>query len=246
MEKNVKNILDKVRALLCKTVENGASESEAEQAMIMAQKLMAKHNIEQDDIFISKNDISFDSVINSIQGHERKHWQWDLLKIIGSGYNCRVFRNEKFNYNSEKYEFVYKIYGFPEDREMVIELYKMIIPIIRNLKNKRRREYKAQCKKISKKMICESTFCKNYIEGFMYGLELRLEKAKTEIFTIAEEAMKYELMIVKKDDLLNEFIEAEVKLKNIKGSSLMELNEDAFVAGMQDGEQENMNKKLTT
>lgn len=43
---NMNAIANKIQHLLSKTVENGATEAEAQAALLMAQKLMAKYNIE--------------------------------------------------------------------------------------------------------------------------------------------------------------------------------------------------------
>lgn len=43
---DMNSIANKIQNLLNKTVENGASESEAQSALLLAQKLMAKYNIE--------------------------------------------------------------------------------------------------------------------------------------------------------------------------------------------------------
>lgn len=43
---DMNKIAEKIQHLLNKTVENGASEAEAQSALLMAQKLMAKYNIE--------------------------------------------------------------------------------------------------------------------------------------------------------------------------------------------------------
>lgn len=43
-------ILDKIRALMAKTIENGASENEMEQALIMARNLMAKQRLGLDKL----------------------------------------------------------------------------------------------------------------------------------------------------------------------------------------------------
>lgn len=243
-ETNNSKVLNKVRNLLNKNTENGASEAEAENALILAQKLMAKHNISQEEIFISKNDIDFGSVLNQRQGHEKINFQWDLLKIISNGHNCKTLKNTKFNPETYSNEIVYRVYGFPEDREIVIELFKIVLPVIRNLKNQRRREYKKECSLNNKKMICESTFCKSYMEGFLCGLNQKLQKAKKEIFLIAEESMKYELMVVKKDALLADFISEEVKPKQVNPAGLKNIDPSSFNKGLQDGKEENMNRKL--
>ena len=47
---NRENIFNKVRALLSKTVDNGCTEAEAMTALMMAEKLMAAHEIDESDL----------------------------------------------------------------------------------------------------------------------------------------------------------------------------------------------------
>ena len=47
---DLNKMAEKIQHLLDKTVANGATEAEAEQALLMAQKLMAKYNIAEGDI----------------------------------------------------------------------------------------------------------------------------------------------------------------------------------------------------
>ena len=52
---DMNSIANKIQNLLNKTVENGASEAEAKSALLMAQKMMAKYNIELEQLTGSKD-----------------------------------------------------------------------------------------------------------------------------------------------------------------------------------------------
>ena len=52
---DLNKMAEKIQHLLDKTVANGATEAEAEQALLMAQKLMAKYNIAEGDIGSSEH-----------------------------------------------------------------------------------------------------------------------------------------------------------------------------------------------
>ena len=56
------NIKDKIEKLLRQTIENGATESEAQNALLLARKLMLKYKIDKKDIIKNENDI-FDETL---------------------------------------------------------------------------------------------------------------------------------------------------------------------------------------
>lgn len=232
MEESVK-ILDRIRALLAKTVENGATESEMEEACKMAQRLMIKHNIDQSELIMSVNDISETLIENAFKHGEAKFWIWDLLVIIGKGYNCKVLRKGYTDH------YFWKILGFDQDRKMVQGMYETCLPLIRNLIKKR---YEESGKKTSK-----GIFTRSYIEGFLYGLDLKLQRDKEEYLRF-EDKTKYELIVIKKDDLINDWIDRErngVPLPKAKSSPReRQTDEDALLQGYKDGKEENYNQKL--
>ncbi len=200
MSTSSNKVLDKIRALLAKTTENGASENEMEQALIMARKLMAQHSIEESDIFMSKDDISEELIKESNIGEEHKMWQWDLLITIGEGYNCSVTRAGKVKY-------FWRITGFTEDKIVVKTIFETIVPQIRALYKRRYKDYKAT----ADFPISYGVFVRNYIVGFNSGLASKLAKSKKEIFQIPEQAAQYALIEVKKDALVDEYMADKFK-----------------------------------
>ncbi len=228
-------ILDQVRKLLNVTAENGASKGEIENALVLAQRMMQKYNIDQSELFMSVNDIDQTLIENKFKHGEAKFWIWDLLCIVGKGYNCTVLRKGYTDH------YFWKIVGFEQDRKMVVNLYETILPLIRNLVKQRfeaNKEYNNTSKGI---------FTRSYIEGFLKGLNYRLQNDK-EIYLKLEDKTKYELIVIKKDDLINDWIDRERKGKPLKSASSSprkrEEDENAFSFGYQDGVTENLNKEL--
>jgi len=234
-------ILDQIRKLLNVTSENGATKGEIENALVLAQRLMQKHNIDQSELFISINDIDQTLIENKFKHGEAKFWIWDLLCIIGKGYNCTVLRK---GYTDN---YFWKIVGFDDDRKMVVNLYESILPLIRNLV-KQRFEYQRAVQLAGHgKLTSKGIFTRSYIEGFLVGLNLRLQNDKEEYLKF-EDKTKYELIVIKKDDLILDWIDRERKGKPLKTASAnpRERQEDknALYLGYNDGVTENLNKEL--
>lgn len=263
-KENNQEILNKVRALLNKTIENGATESEMESALKLAQKLMAKHNIDQSEINVSTLDINVESVSKDWVYGERQGWNWLLLIAIASGFNCKVIKANKFE-NEKSFKLVdfYEIVGFYDDRKMVKDLFEITVPVIRNLYKKRYKEYVSNFgkqnnfesldTKLAKLLFDQPTdkpisfkrFLTSYIDGFVSGLKERLQQDRKEIFQISEEAMEYELMVVKKDALIDEVVEdlTKGKTKNANGPK-RDINFEALLIGKEDGKQNNNKKQI--
>lgn len=229
-DKIKEKILDKVRKLLALSEDQGASEGEIENALRMAQQLMMKHNIDSGEINISPLDIGEDLIDSHFKHGEAKFWLWNLLTIIGKGHNCTVFKK------GYKDNYFYRIVGFNEDRIIVKSLFEATYPLIRNLYNQRWKE--------SSKNTSKGIFIRSYIDGFLLGLNRKLQADKKEFLKIDSEAKKYELIVVKKDDLIEDYIkETTKKTKEEKGRS-RDINSDAFYQGVDDGSETSMNKKL--
>lgn len=232
METNTEKILDKVRKLLAKAdVKSGATESEMESALKMAQKLMIKHNIEEGHLIMSPSDIGSERVENAYKHGEAKLWIWDLLCVIGEGYSCKVTRRGYTDH------YFYNINGFTEDRKMVNELFEMTLPVIRNLYKTRFKEYQKNGG-ITKSGI----FTRNYIVGFLHGLREKLESDKEVILSLPEEKEVYGLMVINKYALINEV------LGELKSASSSPRNREANayiqLLGLEDGKERNLSKQI--
>lgn len=78
---NDNKIINKIRALLNKTVENGATEAEAQQALIKAYELMAAHHVsEADTVQVAKTYIQ--KFVKFKAPYNTHRWVSSLLKAI--------------------------------------------------------------------------------------------------------------------------------------------------------------------
>lgn len=238
-------ILKLIRALMDKTVENGATQEEMEAALTKAQELMRKHQIEQDDIFVSANDIDETVVENRYQGYEGKYWLWELLRVIGSSYQCRVIRYSKYDLSHRgKYEkvAVYRIIGTEEDRAVVKTLFERVVPMIRELSKSRWKQYLSETKEWERSN--NAMFTRSYITGFMAGLSEKLNEERSQYFQEnPQHREKWGLIHVRKTDLVDSYVAEKIKPKDVKTKSTTG-DHRALKMGFDDGQEKNAHKQL--
>lgn len=83
---DMNKIADKIQHLLDKTVANGATEAEAEQALLMAQKLMAKYNIAEGDVG-SGEKITYSLEACKVRVNPRSKW---MCMVIASSFAVKA------------------------------------------------------------------------------------------------------------------------------------------------------------
>lgn len=112
-------IMEKIAALLAKTVENGASEQEAIAAAKLAQRLMAKYHVEAVELQEKTENIDTESV------GVTRNWQLSLAKVIADNTCCRVVRTVG---NQRRASVMF--FGRDSDRKNAIALWKMFAKLI--------------------------------------------------------------------------------------------------------------------
>ena len=151
----------KVKALLSKTTENGASESEAISAINKAQKLMKQYYITSHDLkdpFIGEK-----CILKSIPKHQ-------------SGYNFDYFYNElsrlfdcEYYYTSKKIFF----FGFDQDVELSCYFYNLII---KSSAYEINRYKKSGDYKYLTQFHHGRTLVSSFLKGFLIGIARQMHK----------------------------------------------------------------------
>ncbi|MBR4741291.1 MAG: DUF2786 domain-containing protein [Desulfovibrio sp.] len=113
---NNERIIEKISALLAKTVEHGASKEEAIAAATMAQKLMAKYHIDQVELVHNEE-------ISETMLKARKFWLQKLGHIVGNSLCCFVIVHHL------KRRTYLKFVGRETDRKIATETYLMLAHI---------------------------------------------------------------------------------------------------------------------
>lgn len=116
-----KTMAEKITALLSKTVERGASEAEALAAAQMAQRLMAKYNIELIDL---STDAEPENVDMTTTGATRR-WEQLLISVVAQNMRCQVL------VRTVDRKALVKIFGFDTDRRVALETCKMLLTVCR-------------------------------------------------------------------------------------------------------------------
>lgn len=92
---NVNTMAEKIQHLLDKTVANGASEGEARSALLLAQKLMAKYNINQEDLG-GEEKISYSLKPCKVRVNPRSKW---MCMVIADSFAVKAILSDgKINY----------------------------------------------------------------------------------------------------------------------------------------------------
>lgn len=87
---NRENIISKIQALFNVTVENGSSEQEAIAAALMAQKFIAKYNIQDNELFTTE-DYEVVEVVEVASDPAYRKFKYTLATIIADNYRCRYY-----------------------------------------------------------------------------------------------------------------------------------------------------------
>ena len=220
MEKRDK-IKSKIKALLSKTTDNGASKSEMESALTKANKLML-------DFFISEHDLK-DPYIN-------EKCVLKEVPLIKSGCDLGLFYNELTNlfdcqyyYNSKRIAF----FGFEEDTELCAYFYVFIINSCLSEKAKylKTKEYKHL-----KSFYHGRTLSSSFIKGFLKGVSFKMR----ELYNARELELskdKHSLVVVEKETKVkNQFEALNLKIKTSPMKQII-AEESAFNSGKKIGKE---------
>lgn len=160
-------MIDKVKKLLAMTESDNLHESET--AMLHAQKLMTKYNIEYYEIEELEEEINVNEEEVFGKFKQRRIWVYRLGKIIAENFSCKAYR-KAFN---RKTDMIF--IGTKDNIEIAKEIFFYAKEIIRKNSNK-------FATKRSKEIGVKKSLIKNdYIFSFLNGLKEKLEKQKEDI-----------------------------------------------------------------
>lgn len=153
-------IILKVQNLL-ELAYDAPNDEEGQSALLMAQKLMVKHNLAMSDIQkIHKNNIG-ETVAAS--EYRMVWWKEKLAGILGANFRCKVIRQRKVDEGITKMIF----FGYDSDAEFCTKVYEGAVLY---LEYRLKRLFPAITKARWK------DYKKSYLFGFLTGLNERFEK----------------------------------------------------------------------
>lgn len=206
-----KNILQKIENLLSKTTENGASEAEAQAAMLKAQELMAKHNISVGTIQNQTEDHK-EVIREFVKGGQNCQWMRQLGRVISDNFRCDMLIATGYGIC-----FV----GLKEDAQLCSRIFSFAVQVLDKNMKKLRKQYRKQG-------LSTEGISGDYASGFIIGLR---DKFKEQV-----ERNNWGLILVK-DNAVTEYTESIKSGKTAKaGRSLGHSGNQALWAkGYKDG-----------
>jgi len=212
------SIKKKIKALLAKTTENGATEAEALTALAKAKELMMEN-------FISEHEITDPYIAETcvFRDVERKKSAYDLTMFLP--HLCRLFDCKHF-FTKKRVTF----FGFEEDAELCVFFYEFIIKAC--MKEKERYvttlDYKAASLVYSGRSLVAS-----FIRGFLVGICLKMD----EMYKCRKADLTQEmgLMVIAKEKRVEQqFNDANMKIHGMKPSNRA-YETTAFQSGIEKG-----------
>ena len=223
----INNILGKINALLNKTIENGASEAEAESALIMAQKLMTKHMIEESQLAEHGKDKKCERITIPLfkTGYDTTY----LNGSVASAFDCRCWWNE---YNKELYFF-----GYGEDAKLAAYFYNYLNNAVINEaeKYKKSAEYKEQIMM----GFHGKTIMSSFRKGMIFRLVDRLEELKNNRTANVLKSTGKDLVIIKDAKVQEEYDNLNLNLTTKKSNHNIN-NAVSFSSGKNSADNVNM------
>ena len=202
------SILNKIKHLLNKTVENGCTEAEALSALTTARKLMLKHKLEEKDILKEDDKEIVKMELNNY--NTTIPWIYMLIDVFTKNFGVLKYITTRGKIHRVT------LFGFKTDVECVIEIINCAYEIAEEKAEKYAREYRDIFG--TAKGIKYSWF-----NGFVAGIQAKYEEQNKQ--------EKYALMIqVDKEVQTNfsnftkDFVQKERVIKNKSTSAHAELN----------------------
>lgn len=190
----IKNLLD--------LANNNPSENEAISAALKAQELMAKYEIQEEELCEKQEkELWHAENINEKQGGNTK-WKAVLASIIAKNFCCKVYANNRGSVKTRVF------YGYKEDAEIALQVYNFLVEVANKLSSKLYREYKS-------KHGTGAGIKNTYLLGFCEGVKEALSKQSTALMIVTSpEVEKGFEQFSEKEGMTNKKI--QIKKRNDK------------------------------
>ena len=217
------DIIVKIKKLMNTANDPNASENEVFVAVKKAHKLMAKHNIELNDIESKTEDDVIEAVLDITP-----NFMMSILQVVSDEFRC------EFLYISRKNRFIPKIYGLKNDVDAAVEVIKNITVFINNELPRYVKKYKKKASYNFTSVLqdyipCDARVLKrSYYLGFANRLNEFFNENKLEL---KQEFEKYELISLGVPKIVTDYVNNVVKPKKVKSKELA-VSGRAFNAGV--------------
>ena len=200
-------IIDKINKLLA-LANNNPNESEAMSAALKAQELMARYNIEVEQLDQKpENREIVKEIYAASDKHEMKKWKFGLAAVIAENFRCKM-------YVINKQDVVF--YGFQEDAKIALSVFSFLYQI----GNKLAVRYYNRCKK-------DGTQTRGVMNTYLIGFKNGVAEA------LSRQCVA--LMIVTPQEVTDSFEDMAKNMSVMNTKVQTNGNREAYNQGMQDG-----------
>lgn len=209
----MEKVLSKIQKALA-LAKNNSSAEEAQNAMLLAQKLMIKHNLTLNDLEVDQDPSRTIREVEVIRT-KIQWWQKILASIIAENFRCYTYTSSH-NHMTSLY-FV----GMELDARLASNVFTMANESIRyfSLLYMKRKEIKRKWKR-------KYTLRNDYITGYLSGLAHKFKKqVKTE---------SLEVLLVKEDTLIRYYEQKDFEVEHLKLKNTSS-DRTAIVEGFMEG-----------
>lgn len=221
------SIIKKIKKLLTLANNKGATKSEAENAMAMAQKLMTKHKISIANIDTSEKgniDINHESYFKRSATNPADNF---IMIILQEFYNIRVI------YRAGRNSSEIILIGTPED----IEIAKYIHAYLRNIFFKLWNDYKRTNPTANRK-----SFYFGVYKGF--SDKMRTAQAEEKAKASKKRQEKFEIVLVNTKDAINKYVNDTFKNLQTSRARRGSVDSNSYDAGRTRGANISINKAI--
>jgi hypothetical protein len=175
MDENENKIIEKIEKLIA--LSGSDNENEAKAAMLKAQELIAKYEIETDRINPGRQKER--PVVSFTSPSFRDDWVIDLSSLIAGNFRCESIISKSFHNSGGAFRI--RFFGFEEDAEVSINVFNYAVKVIRNRMATLRAIYNDAGRNFGRNEKM------NYVDGFCSGLYKNFEEQKnqSESFALA-------------------------------------------------------------
>lgn len=226
-------ILAKIRNLL-ELAEDGGNDEESQTALLMAQKLMLKHKISQNELNEGGEQ---QIVIKSLSVYKRIYW-WEkvLVRIIADNFRVMFYMQSNRLPHQTSVQRKLVLMGYPEDVDLAYEMFYLAAEAMKHYASLHMKNAKEDG---SNEKIPQNQLRKSYYQGFMDGLSSKFEKQRQQM---SSENEKYALIIKTPQDVLDKFNEEIHGQVSFKQPDLSK-NNQAYAEGYNKGSELSLSNK---
>ncbi|MCD8316491.1 MAG: DUF2786 domain-containing protein [Eggerthellaceae bacterium] len=177
-------IIDKIRKLLDVSAENGASENEALQAALIAQRYIAEYDIKDFEINSSP-----DRILTVESMAVRGEWKGSLGAIIADNFRCRAYMDHlQPEPGSKKSRICVVFYGYETDAKAAACVFNYLYRVADEMAKAASRPYWGMRTWWGESV--HNDIYKSYIDGFLYGVKNELEKQTEALMLVIPSEVK--------------------------------------------------------